>query len=199
MITLLSSVLVETHLYTIWELLYTKSRGLQLFWWNWCCTMYSLITAWEGFIVNSRNTRLFSRFHIKSTISERKINDPFFFNFFFFNSNFIYFTTITKQVHSTYINHARWHHCLCLCGLCVCFCLVLSVHRIKCKYCICINSGSMEQPHVWDPELQLPKSDQHLFRPQQQHWWHPSASASLQWCHWLSDLHVHSPCSGRWW
>ena len=27
----------------------------------------------------------------------------------------IYFTTITKQVHTTYIIHARWHRCLCLC------------------------------------------------------------------------------------
>ena len=27
--------------------------------------------------------------------------------------NFIYFTTITKQVYNTtYINHARWHRCL---------------------------------------------------------------------------------------
>jgi len=33
-------------------------------------------------------------------------------------SNFIYFTTITKQViHTIYINHARWHRCLHLCGL----------------------------------------------------------------------------------
>mgnify|MGYP000318437319 CR=1 FL=1 len=26
--------------------------------------------------------------------------------------NFIYFTTITKQVYTTYINHAFWHQCL---------------------------------------------------------------------------------------
>ena len=26
--------------------------------------------------------------------------------------NVIYFTTITKQVHTTYTNHARWHRCL---------------------------------------------------------------------------------------
>jgi len=29
----------------------------------------------------------------------------------------IYFTAITKQVHTTYIIHARWHQCL----LCVVF------------------------------------------------------------------------------
>ena len=39
--------------------------------------------------------------------------------FFFFNSNFIYFTTITKQVHLTYIHHAHWYWCLRLCNLCV--------------------------------------------------------------------------------
>jgi len=26
-------------------------------------------------------------------------------------------TTVMKQVHTTYINHARWHRCLRLCGL----------------------------------------------------------------------------------
>jgi len=26
--------------------------------------------------------------------------------------NFIYFTRITKQVHTTYITHTRWHRCL---------------------------------------------------------------------------------------
>ena len=32
------------------------------------------------------------------------------------NLNFIYFITITKTSYITYINHARWHWCLCLDG-----------------------------------------------------------------------------------
>ena len=40
-----------------------------------------------------------------------------FFLFLFSNSIFIYFTTITKQVHTTYINHGHWHWWLCLCSL----------------------------------------------------------------------------------
>jgi len=31
----------------------------------------------------------------------------------------MYYTTITKQVHITYINHGGWHVCLRLCNLCV--------------------------------------------------------------------------------
>ena len=32
-------------------------------------------------------------------------------------ASFVYFTTVKKQVQITYINHARWHRCLCSCGL----------------------------------------------------------------------------------
>jgi len=33
-------------------------------------------------------------------------------NIYIFKNQTIYFTTITKQVHLTYINHARWYWCL---------------------------------------------------------------------------------------
>jgi len=46
-------------------------------------------------------------------------------------------TTVMKQVHTTYINHARWHRCLRLCGLPVSLVeysfFVDSVDRFKCQ------------------------------------------------------------------
>jgi len=50
---------------------------------------------------------------IKTSPKQKAFPYSFFF-ICFFNSHFIYliYFTVTKQVQTTYINHARWHRCL---------------------------------------------------------------------------------------